>query len=274
MAGQRSYSSKKHPVLWYIFQKYFDPAHPKRTITFYLSDISEGYAATGQSEPVSISNTILDLCRQDRGIAARVPEEIYSQGFDLRKKTGQDQHGKKYAGEFVFVGIGNALQSWLVWPDDPEILEVDSNKIPELVRKLIRRDEGALFSVIDYTNFLTKILHSGRHEVIRVQNPMKWQPNEIDGFYASITHEGWEVYPVEAKALTTGDEINLDQLKGGFETVQRHVTTNSLEVKIVPIAAKMIKNGVLIGVFRPDEVPVQPDRVINVQLFPRLENWN
>jgi len=48
---------------------------------------------------------------------------------------------------------------------------------------------------------------------------MKWQPNEIDGFYASQNGKDLDLYPVEAKALTTGDEINLDQLRGGFATV-------------------------------------------------------
>lgn len=272
--GQGRRESKKHPVLWHIFQKYFDSRNPQKLITFYLSDISEGYAATNQAEPVSISNTILDLCRQDRGINSRVPIQISDLGYDLRKKTGQDTEGKKFAGEFVYVGVGNALQSWLVWPENPEIFEVDSNQIPEIVKALIRRDEGALFSVIDYTDFLSELLHKRKHQVIRVQNPMKWQPNEIDGFYTAVTDSGIVVYPIEAKALTTGDEINLDQLKGGYETVVRHVKTNNLDVTIVPIAAKMIKNGVLIGIFAPDEVPVEPQTVINVQLVPKLENWN
>ena len=266
--------SKKHPVLWHIFQSYFEPDSPQETLPFYLSDISDGYRATGQSEPVSISNTILDLCRQDRGIDSRVPKQISQLGYDLRKKTGQDASGKKYAGEFVHVGVGNALQSWLVWPDNAEVVEIDSSPIPPIVRPLIRRDEGALFSVIDYTNFLSQILHDGVYQVIRVQNPMKWQPNEIDGFYVAETASGIEVYPVEAKALTTGDEINLDQLKGGFETVVRHVSQNSLKVDIVPIAAKMITNGVMVAVFRRNEVPETPERVVNVQLFPRLESWN
>jgi hypothetical protein len=131
----------------HIFQKYFNPLRPEESLVFYLTDISEGYAATGQSEPVSISNTILDLCRKDRGIAARVPDEISSLGYDLRKKTGQDARGHKFAGEFVYVGVGNSLKSWLIWPEEPEIFEVDSTKIPAIVRTLIRKDEGALFSV-------------------------------------------------------------------------------------------------------------------------------
>ena len=143
----RRYSSKKHPVLIHIFLKYWDEKRPTENITFLLSDISEGYRATGQSEPASISNTILDLCRKDRGIDSRVPPEISSRGFDLRKKTGQDSLGRKFAGEFVFVGVGNEIQSWLRWPNNPEQIEVDSSTIPESVRPLLRRDEGALFSV-------------------------------------------------------------------------------------------------------------------------------
>lgn len=270
----RKYSSKKHPVLIYIFSKYWDKKTPTANIIFYLSDISEGYKASNQSEPVSISNTILDLCRQDRGIDSRVPPEISSKGFDLRKKTGQNSEGKKFAGEFVYVGVGQEIQSWLKWPANAELVEVDSNRIPERVKSLLRRDEGALFSVIDYTNLLSKVIHDGKHEVIRVQNPMKWQPNEIDGLYVAEFSSWTEIYPVEAKALTTGDEINLDQLKGGYETVVRHVQTNALEVTIVPVAAKMIRNGVLIAIFAPNEVPVNPVRTINVQLVPMLKAWS
>lgn len=208
-----TYTSKKHPILEYIFKKYFDSRISPKEIIFYLSDISEGYRECNIPEPASISNTILDLCRQDRGIDSRVPKSISVLGYDLRKKTGVDTNGKKFAGEFVFVGKGKSLKSWLAWPKVNNPIIISSAEIPNLVRKLVRPDESGLFSIIDYCDVFTKVLGKGERVVYRVQNPMKWQPNEVDGFYASEYENKTYIYPIEAKALTTGDAINMDQLK-------------------------------------------------------------
>ena len=269
-------TSKKHPVLEYIFEKYYEASNPQSLIEFYLSDISDGYKATKQAEPVSISNTILDLTRQDRGIDSRVPQSISSLGYDLRKKTGQDANGHKFAGEFVYVGPGCALNSWLIWPEEMEQITIDTSSIPDIVRKLIRKDEGALFSIVDYTHLFNKVLkdEAGTEvEIHRIQNPMKWQPNEIDGFYANDDGDRITIYPVEAKALTTGDEINLDQLQGGYETVRSQFENLGIEVDIVPIAVKMVENGINIAIFSPNEVPESPCRYVCIDFEPKLENW-
>jgi hypothetical protein len=266
-------TSKKHPILEYIFNKYYDAKKPQSIIVFYLSDISEGYKATKQSEPVSISNTILDLTRQDRGIDSRVPKAISKLGYDLRKKTGQGPDGKKYAGEFVKVGIGKSLQSWIKWPEDFEELTVSTKMVPDIVLKLVRQDEGALFSIIDYTNVLSIVLRNNKQEIHRIQNPMKWQPNEIDGFYAEDSGKRITIYPVEAKALTTGDEINLDQLQGGYRTVKLHVESMKIDADIVPIAMKMVENGINIAIFEPNEVPQNACRYVHVEFQPSIRNW-
>jgi hypothetical protein len=268
-----NYSSKKHPVLEYIFRKYYNPKKPQKVIPFYLKDISDGYRKNKISEPVSISNTILDLTRQDRGIASRLPKSISGLGYDLRKKTGQDERGYKFAGEFVFVGVGAALKSWLVWPTDIEEIEIDSSPLPSLVAQLIRPDEGGLFSVIDYTGVFSKILHGGKRKIYRVQNPMKWQPNEIDGFYASQVGADIDLYPVEAKALTTGDEINLDQLHGGFATVVEQMKRIGLKVNVQQIAAKMIANGIDIAIFPMNQIPEVPEKCFRVKFNPVIHNW-
>lgn len=270
---KKSYKSKKHPVLEYIFKKYYNPKSPQKIITFYLSDISEGYKKCNISEPVSISNTILDLCRQDRGIDSRIPKTISKLGYDLKKKTGIDKNKKKIAGEFVFVGVGNVLKSWLVWDKKPQKITINSLKIPVLVRKFIRPDEGGLFSIIDYGDIFSIALHSGKFRVFRIQNPMKWQPNEIDGFYATEYNKRVILYPVEAKSRVTKDEINLDQLKGGFETVKRRLINLKSNVDIQQIAVKMINNGIDIAIFPLNKVPEIPEHFVRIKFNPPLENW-
>ncbi len=265
----KSYRSKKHPMLEYVFQKYFDTAKNKETITFYLRDISEGYRAVGIAEPASISNTILDLCRKKGSIDSRVPASISALGYDLKKRTGPGSDGN-YAGEFVYVGVGKQLESWLTWPDDLETIEIDSTLIPSLARRIVRNDEAGLFSVMDYLDVLTKVMG---HTVHRVQNPMKWQPNEIDGFYTATVQNKTFVYPVEAKALTTGDDINLDQMEGGFRTVIAKLDTMGLKVGVQQIAVRMIPNGIDIAIFPPNLAPTKPDRCVRVMFDPVIENW-
>jgi len=267
------YTSKKHPVLEFIFQKYYNPHKPQEKIAFYLSDIAEGYKIHGIPEPVSISNTILDLTRQDRGISSRLPKSISDLGYDLRKKTGQDPKGKKYAGEFVHVGVGNALKSWLIWPNPMTEIVIKSESLPPLVRSMVRPDEGGLFSIVDYLDILSIVLFKQKIPVYRIQNPMKWQPNEIDGFYAS-DHDGKiTLYPIEAKALTTGDEINLDQLQGGFSTVANNMTKSKINADIQPIAVKMIDNGIDIAIFPHNTIPEDPERCVRVVFEPAIINW-
>lgn len=244
------YSSKKHPMLEHIFFE----KNPKKditiqSITFTLEDISNSYRALNIPEPASISNTILDLTRKKRDISARLPKSIYSLGYDLRKKTGVTPNGKSYAGEFLFVGIGKQINSWLDWPTkfDQEII-LPSSILPEGILEFLRNDEGALFSVMDYCDVLSQVLHKSTKTIKRVQHPLKWQPNEIDGFYFSKDKNSIYIYPVEAKALTTDDDINLVQMAGGLETIyQKFLGRN---IYICPLAVKMIKNGILLGEFK------------------------
>jgi hypothetical protein len=270
-ANTSDYSSKKHPVLEYIFRKYYDKNEPTQNITFYLSDISEGYKAINVPEPVSISNTILDLTRQDRGIESRLPKSIYELGFDLRKKTGSSNNGSKFAGEFIYVGIGNVLKSWLEWSFVTREIVISTKNLPSIVQELVRPDEAGLFSVIDYLDIFTRVLNS-KNQIVRIQNPMKWQPNEIDGFYADLGNN--TVYPVEAKALTTGDEINLDQLQGGYRTVINQFNKLNKKYDIQHMAVKMIKNGIMIAVFPKNTLPENPSEIIKVSFDPVISRWN
>lgn len=273
------YRSKKHPVLEYVFTK----LNPKQDITqsiiaFTLRDISEGYRACNLLEPASISNTILDLVRQKRGIESRLPASIYQLGYDLRKRTGRAADGSNYAGEFVYVGQGNELHSWLEWPEkfDREIT-LSSTAIPRDVQQYLRHDEGALFSVIDYCDVLSQALYNTTGVIRRVQNPMKWQPNEIDGFYIETRLNKPIVYPIEAKALTTRDDVNLEQIQGGLNVVLTKYS-NETSLIIVPLAIQMIENGMNIAVFEQcvigqDHPRIELNSTIKVTFTPPIQSW-
>lgn len=247
----REYTSKKFPILIHIFNKKISEGEQiGDNILFTLNDISEGYSACGIQEPASISNTILDLTRQDRGIERRIPEEIFSHGYDLRKRTGPSpMNGENLAGEFVFVGVGETLKSWLSWPEEPDRVVTVPNKIPASILEsgLLGKDEGALFSVIDYCDVLSHAIYNEDRTVYRVQNPKKWQPNEIDGLYISDKHNS--VFVCEAKALSTGDEINLEQMRGGYLTAVNRMP----EANIIPVALVMAQTGVNIAILGFDE---------------------
>lgn len=264
----KTYNSKKFPMLEYIFNQKTQNGTQGigNNITFTLKDVSEGYRACGIPEPASISNTILDLTRQDRGIDSRLPKSISSFGYDLKKKTGPSPEGN-YCGEFVFVGKGNVIHSWLVWDSAKEEVVTVNNTIPANVRKYISNDEGALFSAMDYCDLLSYALFGESGKVMRVQNPMKWQPNEIDGLYMSA--DGNTIYPVEAKAVSTGDDINLEQMFGQYKTI----TAKMPGVKIVPIAARMKSYGVDLALLKYNVYELTPTRFIKVKISPAISSW-
>jgi len=263
----RVYRSFKHPMLEYIFNTITKSGTEGigYNHSFTLADISSAYRALNIKEPASISNTILDLTRQDRGINSRLPESIIEFGYDLRKKTGNN-----FAGEFVYVGMGNAISSWYLWDIEPDYEVVCKNTIPEKIKPYLGRDEGALFSVIDYCDVLSYSLGDGiPQSIIRVQNPMKWQPNEIDGLYHSNINGVETLYPIEAKALSTGDHINLEQMLGAYNTAVSKLG----DVEIVPLGIKMISNGMNIGVFKMAEGALSLHRFISVKFEPEIEAW-
>lgn len=269
----KEYRSKKHPILEYIFEKKTN----NRTIgigenhTFLLSDIADGYRHCEMLEPVSISNTILDLTRKNNGIHSRLPQSIIDLGYDLRKKTGLDADRKKYAGEFVYVGIGNELQSWLVWPEAPYEKVVVENKVPSAILALLSNDEGALFSVIDYCDALSHAIYHIPNTILRVQNPMKWQPNEVDGLYFSNNLGREILFPVEAKALSTKDDINLEQMNGGLKTIH----SKRPQSNIVSLALQMIPNGFRLAIFQETKAPelLKLERFILVTFDPPIPSW-
>ncbi len=137
-----------------------------------------------------------------------------------------------------------------------------------------------MFSVIDYCDILSVILGQ---DVQRVQSPMKWQPNEIDGYYISQDKRNIFVYPVEAKAASTSDDINLVQIKGQYNTFIERYTRDDFNLIIRPIAARMERNGMLLAVLehnplynseRNSEAPMfNVIEVVQINLDPPLVAW-
>lgn len=261
----RIYHTRKHCVLEHIFFALTQDGQINigQDIPFYHKDVISAYSRLDINRPTSSSNFVLDITRKDNGIEARVPDSLRRLGYDLRKKTGLnlEQPGEsknKYAGEFVYVGEGNAAASWLKWPEVVSDTRVIENHVPPRILPHLHNDEGALFSVIDYCDLLSYALFNHPGTVFRVQNPMKWQPNELDGLYYSYIDKQDIFYPVEAKALSTGDDINLDQMWGGHQTIKK----KRPKAQNISLAIRMLKDGVVICVLRPGQIRLSPVRVL------------
>ncbi len=255
-------------------------------INFSLREVGEGIIATGGTPPTSYSNFVLDLTRKKNTIAQRLPASVIKYGYDLRKKTGPVPGNTKdnYCGTFVYRGFDEngqtiPIQDWLEWglPDRTIVVE---NKVPDLVRRFISNDEASLFSVIDYCDILSIVLGQ---TVMRVQSPMKWQPNEIDGYYIAQNSRNVFVYPVEAKAVSTSDDINLVQINGQYNVFVEKYKRNSFSLVVRPIAARMEKYGMLLAIMEHNPL-YDPSKnkeadmfivsdVVQVKLDPPLSAW-
>ncbi len=269
----------KQSILEEIFKsKFLGDASKQIEIPIYFEDIRDAGEKLGMELPVSYSNFVLDLCRKNRGIQKRVPKVVVDCGYDLKKATGSEPNSlRKLVGKFMYVGVGNEIQSWISWPEPRLIIEVDSSGLHPTVRKLLRKDEAAMFSMIDFLDLLTIATENAHGSVHRLQSPMKWQPNEIDGMYFSEDESGLIFFPVEAKALTTKDEINVDQLAGGFRTVKSQVQKIGLseEFQIQSVAALMTVNGIRFAFFPTN---IEPDAFVDfdfieVKFDPPLDAW-
>lgn len=276
------YKSKKFPMLEYVFNKYNPSKEIKPVIQFTLSDITEGYNYLGIEPPAVITNTILDLTRKNNSIDHRLPESIFSLGYDLRKKTGKNKEGLGIAGEFVYLGVGNQIQSWFKFPEEhDELIAVSTIPLPKSILQFLRNDESAMFSVMDYLDVFSTIMHGKPHQVTRVQNPLKWQPNEIDGFYVGDWDDGYTLYPVETKALSTKDDINLEQMLGAIRMMHTKfasLSKKSKKVFIQPIAARMLPNEIHFAFFEKHEAGTEVNslncvKTIRISLSPILKNW-
>jgi len=215
-----------------------------------------------------------------------LPQDIIDYGYDLRKKTGRvpGTSSESYCGTFVYRGFdenGNTIpvQDWLVWGKPDRTITV-KNMVPDLVKRFISNDEAALLSVIDYCDVLSFVLDK---KVYRVQSPMKWQPNEIDGYYIAQDKRNIFVYPVEAKAASTADDINLAQIYGQYNTFIERYKRDDFSLVVRPIAARMEHDGMMLAILEHNamyDAKANSDanmfniiEIIKVQLDEPLSSW-
>jgi len=244
--------SHKFPVLEHIFNDL--TLHGKKGIgrdhSFGLGHVKTAYISLNIPRPASSSNIIIDLIRKNRGIERRLPNSIIQLGYDLRHKTGPVGDGDNYAGEFVYVGVGNTLHDWFTWPQEPnQVLSVEQPGVLRKIARFLRRDEASLFSVIDYCDVLSKAIYGNCTTVFRVQCPVKWQPNEIDGMYFSDSGGRSTLYPIEAKALSTADDLYLPQIHGAHRLVEQAYQ----DALVIPLGIQMTRDGMRIAVFEPTD---------------------
>ena len=283
-------SYNKFSVLKYMFMKKTNNGtiNIGKNIDFTLKEVGEAIIATGGTPPTSWSNFVLDLTRKKNTIQQRLPLEIIEYGYDLRKKTGRvaSNSSDNYCGTFVYRGFdshGNTIpiQDWLEW-GVPDRTIIVNNCVPDLVKTFISDDEASLFSVIDYCDILSKVFNQ---KVYRVQSPMKWQPNEIDGYYVSECDSTIFAYPVEAKAISTADDINLVQMSGQFVTFLDKYKDNPFKLVVRPIAARMEKDGMILAVMEKDpsfsyqnqssdKHILRVSEIVKIVLDKPLKNWN
>ena len=84
-----------------------------------------------------------------------------------------------------------------------------------------------------------------------------------------MSSDGKIIYPVEAKAVSTGDDINLEQMLGQYNTI----TAKMPGVKIVPLAARMKPYGVDIDVIKYNVYELVPIDYIKVQIQQTISAW-
>lgn len=268
------YRSYKHPILEYIFETRTQGlSELPDEIIFTYEDIRQAMSAlgVGRDKQASLSNFTIDLTRRAAGHESRVPDSIWQKGYDLDRVSAREAR-QNIAGRLVRKELKTA-NSWIVWPEIEEDNTVTvPNKVPDEVKPYLGNDEGALLSVMDYCDVLSLTLHGQNNTIKRVQHPKKWQPGEVDGLYFSNYTEKPVLYPVEAKALSTGDSVNIAQIQGAYRTIRGKIK----DVDTIFLAVQMIPTGMYIATFEPvatEENSLVITHYFKIKLSPAITNW-
>lgn len=239
-------------------------------IPFTYEDIFQAMVALNKQRPkqASRSNFVLDMLRKPTTIDKRVTRTISERGYDLDRIPDRKVR-QGYVGRFIRIELRR--DPWIVWQEIPDEDAITvANIVPDSIQPYLDKDEGALLSVMDYCDVLSYALGNTPRTIKRVQHPKKWQPGEADGLYLYDGEEPGILYPVEAKALSTGDSVNIVQIEGAYNTIKGKIT----DTKIVPLAVQMLPEGMYIGVFEETSGGrLTMTRSLKVKIEPPIQSW-
>ncbi len=270
----KKYASYKHPILEYILEKELErSSKPPDEIPFTYQDIAQAMEALGikRERQASRSNFTIDLLRRSNTHEQRVPSSVWDRGYDLARAPKRLAR-ENIAGRLVKKEL-MPEEVWIVWGEigTEDTIDVE-NTVPLEVRPFLGKDEGALLSVMDYCDVLSYAINNKPKTVMRVQHPKKWQPGEVDGLYLSMVDDKPILYPVEAKALSTNDDVNLEQVQEAYNTIIGKFEN----IKIIPIAVQMISEGMFIAIFEAENENSSSLVIthrLKVIITPPIESW-
>jgi hypothetical protein len=268
----RLYRSYKHPILEYILDKALEQSQePPDEIPFSYEDVRQAMTALEitRYKQASLSNFTIDLLRRANTHEQRVPPSVWERGYDLARAPDRVAR-QGIAGRLIRKEL-RPKDPWIVWSDiTEENIIIVPNNVPIQVRPFLGNDEGALLSVMDYCDVLSFAINGEPETILRVQHPKKWQPGEVDGLYFSDYEDVPMLYPVEAKALSTNDNVNLEQVQGSYNTMIGKIKN----IKIAPLAVQMIPDGMYIATFEATETgELIISSSLMVKIDPPIETW-
>lgn len=80
------------------------------------------------------------------------------------------------------------------------------------------------------------------------------------------------LYPVEAKALSTGDSVNLAQVQAAYTTISNKIP----DIEIIPLAVQMIPEGMYVAIFEDSDSTTNEliiTRYLKVVISPSIPSW-
>ncbi|WP_129670401.1 hypothetical protein [Candidatus Chloroploca sp. Khr17] len=216
-----------------FFQKY-NPEDPQDRIDLNMEEIKQYLDRRGET-PGNIHNFFKDIVR-----SGKMPSQL-SELKQLGYHIIQTEKGG------AFVRSTNDSVSDIVDISTQEVIyeTLNSDLLPAIVWELIRTDEGAIMSILEYCKILERV--TGAHQVFRVQAPLKVQPNEVDGCYVFEQNGLTTLIAVEAKSKGS-DVLLKHQIFGSAHQALNHFGMFVDEVRPVGIKIQL-DNTLLVVTF-------------------------
>lgn len=224
----------KAEALHYLFFARYDRDHPQERIDISTEEVRRYLERQGKA-PGNIYNFFKDIVRN--GKMPRDLSHIAQLGYSIVQIDGGGAFVRSNNSELVDV---IDISRYSVIED-----VLDSNLIPPLVWELIRTDEGAVISIVEYCRVLEQIM--GVQQIFRVQAPLKVQPNEVDGCYVFEQENSRVLLSVEAKSKGS-DVLLMHQIYGAAQQALNNF-------------------GQFVDMVRPIGVKIQPDNRLLVVVF-------